>query len=348
MIVIMSPAATEDEVMAVLEWLREQGFEVHVSRGETRTVLGVIGDKETLADLPVEALEGVEKAVPVTHSYKLASRFFRAEPTVIEVNGVEIGGSNLVVMAGPCAVESREQLLETARVVKEAGAHLLRGGAFKPRTSPYSFQGLQEEGLRLLAEVRMETGLGVVTEVMSPNQVELVSCYADILQIGSRNMQNFDLLREVGRARKPVLLKRGLSATIDEWLNAAEYIMNGGNYQVILCERGIRTYEPMTRNTLDISAIPLIKTLSHLPIVVDPSHAGGKWHLVAPLARAAVAAGADGLMIEVHPDPSRALSDGPQSLKPEKFKALMEEISCLAPVVGKKLPHRAPVEKELG
>lgn len=337
MIVVMSPTASQGEIEAVVEWLHGHGYEVHISRGKVRTILGVIGDKETLFDLPVEALEGVEKTVPVTHPYKLASRLFKEEATVIDVDEVKIGGNHFVVIAGPCAVESREQLLETARKVKEAGAHFLRGGAFKPRTSPYSFQGLQEEGLKLLSEAREETGLRVVTEVMAPHHTELVARYADILQIGARNMQNFDLLREVGRARKPVLLKRGLAATIDEWLNAAEYIMCEGNYQVILCERGIRTYEPMTRNTLDISAIPLVKGLSHLPVLADPSHASGKWRLVAPLSRAALAAGADGLMIEVHPNPSRAVSDGPQSLKPDKFAAVMAELRQLIPTMGKEM-----------
>ncbi len=337
LIVVMSPSASEGEIKSVIEWLHEHGFEVHISRGKVRTILGVIGDKETLFDLPVEALEGVEKTVPVTHAYKLASRLFKEEATVIDVGGVKIGGQNFVVIAGPCAVENREQLLETARKIKEAGAHFLRGGAFKPRTSPYSFQGLQEEGLKLLAEARAETGLGVVTEVMAPQQTELVAQYADILQIGARNMHNFDLLREVGRTRKPVLLKRGFAATIDEWLNAAEYIMCEGNYKVILCERGIRTYEPMTRNTLDISAIPLVKGLSHLPVLADPSHASGKWKLVAPLSRAALAAGADGLMIEVHPDPSRAFSDGPQSLKPDNFATVMAELRQLVPILGKEM-----------
>ncbi|MGI6574569.1 MAG: 3-deoxy-7-phosphoheptulonate synthase [bacterium] len=338
MIVVMSATASQREIQAVLDWLQAQGLDVHISQGQTRTVLGIIGDRQTLRDLPVEALDGVEKAIPVTHSYKLVSQLFQQEPTVIEAAGVQIGNNHLVVMAGPCAVESREMLFEVAYQVKQAGAHFLRGGAFKPRTSPYSFQGLRERGLQLLAEAREHTGLGIVTEVMAPEQVEMVSQYADILQVGTRNMQNYDLLRAIGKSKRPVLLKRGFAATIDEWLNAAEYIMCEGNYQVILCERGIRTYEPMTRNTLDISAIPLVKGLTHLPVLVDPSHASGKWQLVAPLSRAAVAAGADGLIIEVHPDPTHAVSDGPQSLKPEKFAAMMNEIRQLAPLLGKELP----------
>lgn len=341
LIVIMSPHASEEQLGDVLSWLQGHGLEVHVSRGAERTVLGLIGDKSAIEGLPVEALEGVEKTVHVSHSFKLASRMFHEDPSVINVDGIPVGGSHLAIMAGPCAVEDRDQLLEIARSVKAAGASFLRGGAFKPRTSPYNFQGMEEDGLRYLAEARDETGLKVVTEVMTPGQVELVVRYADLLQIGTRNMQNFELLREVGRARKPVLLKRGFAATIEEWLNAAEYIMHEDNHDVILCERGIRTFEPMTRNTLDLSAVPLVRELSHLPVIVDPSHAAGRWQLVPPLARAAVACGADGLIMEVHPDPTRAISDGQQSLKLEKFQDLMDQLYQLLPVVGKELSGHA-------
>src|SRR5690606_15445805 len=284
-----------------------------------------------------EAMDGVERCVRIVQPYKLASRQFRPEPTGVEVGGRRIGGSELTVIAGPCAVESEEQIVTAARMVKEAGATMLRGGAFKPRTSPYSFQGLAEEGLRLLAVARAETGLPVVTEVMDTEDVELVAEYADMLQIGARNMQNFPLLKEAGRSGKPVLLKRGLSATIEEWLMAAEYIISAGNPNVVLCERGIRTFETATRNTLDLNAVPVVKELSHLPIIVDPSHGTGKWRYVTPMARAAVAAGADGLMVEVPPDPENAVSDGQQSLKPEKFRELMREVRAAARALGREL-----------
>jgi 3-deoxy-7-phosphoheptulonate synthase len=282
-------------------------------------------------------MDGVERTVPILRPFRLTSREFHPQDTVVPINGIKIGGVQVIVMAGPCAIESREQLLETANVVKAAGAHVLRGGAFKPRSSPYSFQGLGEEGLKLLALARQETGLAVVTEVMDPHTVPLVTTYADILQIGARNMQNYSLLHAVGQAQRPVLLKRGMMSTIEELLMAAEYILSHGNDRVILCERGIRTFEPYTRNTLDISAVPLIKQLSHLPVIVDPSHATGKWELVEPVSRAAVAAGADGLEIEVHPSPEVALSDGAQSLKPARFAALMQSLRPIAQAVGRTL-----------
>ena len=310
-------------------------MKVHLSEGRFVTIIGVVGDKKLLQDVPLEAMSGVEKVVAITSGYKLASRQFKPENSVIDVDGVQIGGNKLVVMAGPCAVESREQLLESAAIVKQAGATFLRGGAYKPRTSPYSFQGLEEQGLKFLAEAREVTGLKIVTEVVDPQSVAVVAEYADVLQIGARNMQNFQLLKTVGRAGKPVLLKRGIAATIEEWLNAAEYVMNEGNYKVMLCERGIRTFETATRNTLDLSAVAVLKNACHLPIIVDPSHGTGHWKLVRPMARAAVAAGADGLMIEVHPKPDEAMSDGMQSLTPENFTALMTEIDGIAKVMGR-------------
>lgn len=338
MIVVMERDATEEQIQKVVSRLEREGFQVHLSRGVTRTIIGAVGDKGHLQRESLEAMEGVEKVVPVLRPYKLAAREFRPENTVVRLRqGVEIGGEAIQVIAGPCAVESFEQLLVTAEAVKASGATILRGGAFKPRTSPYSFQGLEEEGLRLLAQARAATGLPVVTEVMDPRSVPLVAEYADVLQVGARNMQNFYLLREVGAAKKPVLLKRGPSATIEEWMLAAEYIMSAGNDQVILCERGIRTFENATRNTLDLSAVPLVKSLSHLPVFVDPSHGTGRWELVTPMALAAVAAGADGVMIEVHPNPVEALSDGPQSLKPDKFAQLMRQLTRVAAAVGRTL-----------
>lgn len=330
MVIVMNSQATSQQVQRVLDRIHAAGLRTHLSQGQYRTIIGIIGDKKAIMSLPIEAFDGVDKAVPITSSYKLVSREFHPEPTVVDVGGVKIGGGSMVVMAGPCAVESREQLLESAMIVRESGAQFLRGGAFKPRTSPYSFQGLEEEGLEYLAEARAVTGLKVVTEVMDVASVELVAKYADMLQIGARNMQNFQLLREVGRCGKPVLLKRGISATIDEWLHAAEYIVNEGNYNVVLCERGIRTFEEYTRNTLDLSAVAAVKHLSHIPIIVDPSHGTGKWRLVKPMAMAAIAAGADGIMVEVHPHPAEALSDGPQSLNPQNFAALMADIRELA------------------
>lgn len=337
MIVVMQQGATRDQVRAVVERLQNSGFLVHVSQGVERTIIGIIGDRTRLEDTALEAMPGVEKVMPVLQPYKLASRAFHPEDSVIMVGDLAIGGETVHVMAGPCAVESREQLLEAARQVKAAGATILRGGAYKPRTSPYSFQGLEEKGLQLLAEAREVTGLKVVTEVMDARTLPLVAEYADILQIGARNMQNFFLLREVGRLDKPVLLKRGLSCTIEEWLMAAEYIMSMGNQRVILCERGIRTFETYTRNTLDLSAVPVVKHFSHLPVVVDPSHGTGKWQFVPTMARAAVAAGADGLLIEVHPNPAEALCDGPQSLTPENFARMMKELRRVARAVNRRL-----------
>jgi 3-deoxy-7-phosphoheptulonate synthase len=331
----MEKNATQKNIENVCEVVKNAGLGVHISHGTDVTIIGVIGDRRKLADKPIELMDGVEKIVPIMEPYKLASRTFHPERTVIKVRDVEIGGDEVILMAGPCAVEGRQQLLETAEIVKKGGAKILRGGAFKPRTSPYSFQGMGEEGLKLLAEAREKTGLPVITEVVGTDTVDVVAEYADILQIGARNMQNFPLLKAVGKTGKPVMLKRGLSATIEEWLNAAEYIMNEGNFNVILCERGIRTFETMTRNTLDISAVPIVKHLSHLPVIVDPSHAAGNWRWVCPLARGAVAVGADGLIVEVHPNPKEALSDGPQSLNPEKFMALCREINQVAAASGR-------------
>lgn len=329
--------ATPAETQRVAERLRSFGFAVHESHGVQRNVIGAIGQATPERMQQIEAMDGVERCVKIVQPYKLAGREFHPEPSIVRVGNTVVGGDGLTVIAGPCAVESEEQIVSAARSVRDAGASMLRGGAFKPRTSPYSFQGLQEEGLKLLALARAETGLPVVTEVMDTEDVELVAEYADMLQIGARNMQNFALLKEVGRVGKPVLLKRGLSATIEEWLMAAEYIISAGNQHVVLCERGIRTFETATRNTLDLNAVPVVKQLSHLPIIVDPSHGTGKWSYVTPMARAAVAAGADGLMIEVHPDPEQAVSDGQQSLKPEKFFELMDEVGAVAQALGRRL-----------
>lgn len=337
MIVVMRAGAKEAEIQGVMARLEREGFKVHLSRGALRTVIGAIGDKTRLEHHALEAMPGVEKVIPILKPYKLAAREFKPEDTVIKVGELKVGGPELQIIAGPCAVESREQLLETAHAVREAGATMLRGGAFKPRTSPYSFQGLAERGLELLAEAREETGLAIVTEVTDQTKAGAVAQVADVLQIGSRNMQNFALLNTVARLGKPVLLKRGLSATIEEWLLAAEYILAEGNFQVILCERGIRTFETYTRNTLDLSALAAVKQLSHLPVLADPSHGTGKKELVTPLARAAIAAGADGLLIEVHPEPENALSDGPQSLRPEEFASLVREVIEIAKVLGRSL-----------
>lgn len=337
MVIVMNIDASEKQISEITNLLTSLGLGYHISRGEEKIVIGVIGDKRKLDGKAIEMMEGVEKVIPIVDPYKLASRIFKPEPTIVKVGDIEIGGKNIVIMAGPCAVESREQLFESAMAVKRAGAHFLRGGAYKPRTSPYSFQGLEEEGLKMLSEARELTGLKIVTEVMDVHSVEKVAEYADVLQIGARNMQNFSLLKAVGRMNKPVLLKRGLAATLEEWLSAAEYILNEGNKNVILCERGIRTFETYTRNTLDLSAVPAIKKLSHLPIIVDPSHGTGRWHLVPSMAKAAVAAGADGLIIEVHPDPKNALSDGPQSLTPDNFESLVKELKIIAEAVGREL-----------
>jgi 3-deoxy-7-phosphoheptulonate synthase len=337
MIVIMNHRATPEQIQTVINHVESLGYRVHRSDGTERTILGIIGDERPLDTENLEAFEGVERVVRVLHPFKLASREFHPENSVVRVNGIEIGGDQLVLMAGPCSVESREQLFETAAAVKEAGAHILRGGAFKPRTSPYAFQGLGLKGLELLREAREKFHLPIVTEVLAPQDVSLVAQYADILQIGARNMQNFALLRAVGEVQKPVLLKRGMMATIEEWLMAAEYILAQGNSRVILCERGIRTFETATRNTFDINAIPLVKQLSHLPVIADPSHGTGRWDLVIPVSRAAIAAGADGLIIEVHPHPEQALSDGAQSLRPDRFVSLVEETRRLAEVLGRRL-----------
>lgn len=337
MIVVMSHRASDSEIEAVLTRLEKIGFQIHLSRGVERTIIGAIGDRSTVGEISLEAMPGVEKVVPIIQPYKLASRTFQEHNTVVRVGNLEIGGDTIHVMAGPCAVESRDQLMQAARIVRDAGGTLLRGGAFKPRTSPYSFQGLEEEGLKLLAEAREATGLLIVTEVMDVRTVSMVAQYADILQIGARNMQNIFLLREVAKIDKPVVLKRGPSATVEEWLMAAEYIMSGGNYNVILCERGIRSFETYTRNTLDLTAVPVVKYLSHLPVIVDPSHAIGMWRFVSPMARAAIAAGADGLMVEMHPNPAEALCDGPQSLTPANFAAMMDDLKHIAVMMGRKM-----------
>jgi 3-deoxy-7-phosphoheptulonate synthase len=344
MIIVMKSGATPADVDRVVSKVEARGLKTHLSTGEDRTVIGVIGhDPFSLRDAFTHD-ESVEDVVRITKPFKLSGREWRSADTVITLHGgVQIGGGQVVVMAGPCSVENEEMLLETAHIVHDAGGHILRGGAFKPRTSPYSFQGLGRAGLAHLAKARAETGMPVVTEVMTPSEVEFVAEAADIVQIGARNMQNYDLLREVGRQPRPVLLKRGLSSTIEEWLLSAEYVLSQGNYNVILCERGIRTFETATRNTLDIAAVPLLKELSHLPVIVDPSHGTGKWSLVHATARAAVAAGADGIMIEVHPRPDEALSDGPQSLTPQNFAALMPEIRAIAAAVGRTVAKPAAV-----
>jgi len=337
MIIVLKPDATEEEIQHIKERLESFGLQVHISRGKERTILGAIGDERVLQEQPLEALPGVEKVVPILKPFKLASREFHPDDTLVKVNGVEIGGKKIQVIAGPCAVENREMLMEVARELKNEGIAFIRGGAFKPRTSPYSFQGLGLEGLKYLAEVREKMGLLVVTELMDPRDIDMVYQYADIIQIGARNMQNFRLLTEVGSYDKPVILKRGLSATIKEFLMSAEYIMSRGNHKVILCERGIRTFETYTRNTLDLNAVPLLKQLTHLPVIVDPSHGVGKWNLVTPMARAAIAAGADGLLVEVHPDPENALSDGEQSLKIPVFKEMMRQVRLVAQAVGREV-----------
>ncbi|HEX8244118.1 MAG TPA: 3-deoxy-7-phosphoheptulonate synthase [Longimicrobium sp.] len=341
MIIVTRPNVTDAELDHIRERIEMLGMRTHVSRGEQRTIIGCIGDEALLQEAALLTLPGVESVTPVMKPYKLASREFAADPTVVRVGdraAASIGGRRLAVIAGPCSVEGREMLRDTARAVRDAGAGLLRGGAFKPRTSPYAFQGLGETALRMLAEVRAETGLPVVTEVMDTRQVELVAEHADVLQVGARNMQNFALLSELGRVQRPVLLKRGLSATVKELLMAAEYVMAQGNRDVILCERGIRTFESSTRNTLDVSAVPVIQAMSHLPVFIDPSHAAGKRALVPALALAGVAAGADGLMIEVHPSPDHALSDGAQSLTFAEFAELTPRIARVAEAVGRRLP----------
>jgi len=335
MLVVMQQGATEPQIQAVSDRLIEMGFDVHRSTGVIHTVLGGVGGNDDFDLAIFEVMDGVKEAHRIVSPYKLASRNFKPGGTVVKIGNLEIGGERVVMMAGPCSVESREQINQCAELVARTGAQVIRGGAFKPRSSPYSFQGLGEEGLRMMRRAADRHGLLVVSEVMDQTQIPMVAQYSDILQIGARNMQNFNLLREVGRQRKPVLLKRGISATIEELLLSAEYILAGGNYDVILCERGIRTFETYTRNTMDISAIPVVKRLSHLPIIGDPSHGTGRRDKVIPMARAAVAAGADGLIIEVHPDPDRALSDGAQSLRPEQFEELMGQLRVIAPAVGR-------------
>lgn len=337
MIIILSSQATDADLDKLIGSLKDRGYGVHLSRGVEKTIIGAIGapdeDKLMIAQ-QIEALPFVERVVPILKPYKIVGREFHPEKTVIRVRDVSIG-DQVVVMAGPCCVEDEAQVLETARACKKAGASILRGGAFKPSTSPYSFHGLGEDGLKILDAARAETGMPVITEVMDARDLELVLQYADILQIGTRNMTNFSLLKEIGNIRKPVMLKRGMASTIEEWLQAAEYIATRGNYEIILCERGIRTFETLTRNTFDINAIPAVSELSHLPVFADPSHGTGRWQLVSPVARAAIAAGADGLMIEVHPDPQRALKDGPQSLKPDTFEKLMKDLVPIILAVGR-------------
>ena len=336
MVIVMQEGATDAQIQHVIDRLVASGFNVHRSTGESHTVLGAVGVHRDFDHRDFELLDGVREVVRITQPFKLASRQFKPEGTIVDLGrGVRIGGAEVVVAAGPCSVESREQIHSVAASVAKAGAKILRGGAFKPRTSPYAFQGLGEPGLQLMREAADKFGLFTISEVMDASQIQMMKGYVDIFQVGARNMQNFNLLRELGRQRKPVLLKRGIAATIEELLLSAEYIMAGGNYDVILCERGIRTFETYTRNTMDISAIPVVKKLSHLPIVADPSHGTGRRDKVAPMARAAVAAGADGLLVEVHPDPDRALSDGAQSLRPEQFEELMGQLRIIAPAVGR-------------
>jgi 3-deoxy-7-phosphoheptulonate synthase len=336
MVVVMEERATEPQIEKVVAYLVEKGMDVHRSTGVTRTVLGVVGARPMDPDL-LEMMEGVHEVLRVTEPYKLASRAFKPDGTVVNIDDVRVGGDEVIVMAGPCSVETEEQIFSSAAAVRRAGAKILRGGAFKPRSSPYSFQGLGEEGLKLLRAAANKESLKAVSEVMDVSQIDVVGRYSDIYQVGARNMQNFTLLRELGKTRKPVLLKRGIAATIEEWLLSAEYLLAGGNSEVILCERGIRTFESYTRNTLDISAIPVVKKLSHLPIVIDPSHGTGRRDKVAPMARAGVAAGADGLIIEVHCDPDRALSDGAQSMYPAQFDRLMAELRIIAPAIGRSI-----------
>ena len=338
MIIILKADATQDQLNHIIEKVEKLGVKAHISRGVERTIIGLIGPEDVLQVTPLEVFPGVERVIPVLAPYRLVSREFKKEDSVVPINGeIKVGGKRIHVMAGPCSIETAESIRALALKVKKAGATILRGGAFKPRTSPYDFQGLGGEGLKYLAEAGRESGMATVTEVMDPRDLGLICRYADILQIGARNMQNFSLLKEVGKVQKPVLLKRGIAATIKEWLMSAEYILANGNFNVILCERGIRTFETATRNTLDINAVAVVKQLSHLPIIVDPSHATGKWDYVGAAARAGVAAGCDGLMIEVHENPEEAFSDGQQSLKPERFEALMKELKSVATAVSREI-----------
>jgi len=335
MVIVMKHHASSEEIKNVMEYIQSLGFSAHPVYGEERTIIGVIGDERPMEPETFDLLPGVERTMRILHPFKLASRDFHPEDSVVKINGVSVGGNQVVVMAGPCSVESREQLYATATAVKAAGATVLRGGAYKPRTSPYAFQGLGLKGLELLREARDEFQMPVITEVLSPQDVSLVATYADVLQIGARNMQNYALLHAVGETQKPVLLKRGMMSTVEELLMAAEYILSHGNHRVMLCERGIRTFETVTRNTFDVNAIPALKSLTHLPVIADPSHGTGKWEYVTPIARAAVAAGADGLIIEVHPDPARARSDGAQSLKPDNFTKMVGEVRRVAQAIDR-------------
>ncbi len=337
MMIIMQAYATQEQIDSVVEIVRNNGLKAHLSTGEERTIIGAIGDGRVVDKEQFLYLPGVDRVMPISRPYKLASREFSPDNTIFPIDGVEIGGDEVVIIAGPCAVESRSQLLEIAQAVNEAGAHALRGGAFKPRTSPYAFQGMGEEGLEFLAEARQETGLPIVTEVMAPELVPLVASYADVLQIGARNMQNYALLHAAGESMHPVLLKRGMTATVEELLMAAEYILSHGNRRVMLCERGIRTFETVTRNTTDINAIPVLKALTHLPVMLDPSHSTGNWEYVTAIARAGIAAGADGLIVEVHTNPAEALSDGAQSLKPERFAEMVAQVSAVAQAIGRSI-----------
>lgn len=337
MIIVLRPDATKKDIDHIIAKVKKLGLKPMVSKGVERTIIGIIGEEDILRVQPLEAFPGVEKVMPILKPYKLVSREFKETNTVVDADGVKIGGKQIIVMAGPCSVEDSKSLLEIGRRVKKSGALILRGGAFKPRTSPYSFQGLGEEGLRYLKEVKKATGLKIITEVMDTRDIAMVEKYADILQIGARNMQNFNLLKEVGLSKKPVLLKRGMSATVKELLMSAEYILSSGNFNCILCERGIRTFEDATRFTLDLSAIPVIKQLSHLPVIVDPSHGTGKWDLISSMSKAAIAAGADGLIIEVHHNPEEAYSDGAQSLRPERFDNMMKELRPVAKAVGREM-----------
>jgi len=341
MMIIMKPNATPEQVEGVIQVIKSLGLTPHLSQGVETSVIGAVGESHTIPTDRFEVLDGVESVKRITQPFKLASRQFHPEDSVFPLDGFQVGGNDIAIIAGPCSIESRTQILETAQAVREAGANALRGGAFKPRTSPYAFQGLGEEGLEYLAEAREKTGMPIVAEIMSQTQLDLMVKYVDVLQVGARNMQNYNLLRSIGETRTTVLLKRGLSATIEELLMSAEYILAGGNRQVMLCERGIRTFETATRNTTDINAIPVLKSLTHLPVILDPSHSTGNADYVAAVARAAVAAGADGLIIEVHPDPAHALSDGKQSLKPEKFAELVKQVSAIAQVVGRRI---APID----
>jgi 3-deoxy-7-phosphoheptulonate synthase len=342
MMIIMRSDATSEQVTSVVKKVESFGLQGHLSQGVERTVIGVVGDRRHVNEGQFLYLPGVDRVVPISRPYKLASREFKPDNSVFPLDGVGVGGNEVVIIAGPCAVESRAQLLEIAHAVRDAGAHALRGGAFKPRTSPYSFQGLGEAGLIILAEARQETGMPIVTEIMSPEQIDLMTSYADVLQIGARNMQNYALLHAVGESQHPVLLKRGLMATVDELLMAAEYILSHGNRRVLLCERGIRTFETSTRNTTDINAVPVLKSLTHLPVLLDPSHSTGHWEYVHAIARAGIAAGADGLIVEVHQNPAEAYSDGEQSLKPERFAQMVREVRLIAEAVGRKVA-RQPV-----